>query len=72
MVRLAEPGAIFGGGIGTGIGNLAGVRAATFAAGLPAAGFALRALGRESFLRAGAGFFFFRAAVGIGSCLSWI
>jgi hypothetical protein len=78
MFRLADPGAIFAGGAGTGrAGAAAGLpalddtRAATFAAGFRAAGFARRALGRESFFRAGAGFvFFFRAAVGIGCRLS--
>ncbi len=79
MFRLAAPGAIFAGGAGTGrAGAAAGLpaldvaRAATFAAGLRAAGFALRAAGRESFFRAGAGFVFFRAAVGIGCRLSSI
>jgi hypothetical protein len=75
MLRFADPGAIFAGGAGTaragaaaGLPALDDVRATTFAAGLRAAGFALfalRALGREPFFRAGAGFFFFRAAVGI-------
>ena len=79
MLRLAEPGAVFAGGAATGragaAGGLAGlddVRAATFAAGLRAAAFALCAFGRESFFRAGAGFVFFRAAVGIGFRLSSI
>ena len=42
-----------------GLPALGAVRAATLAAGLRAAGFALRAFGRESFFRAGAGFVFF-------------
>ena len=78
MFRLADPGAIFAGGAGTGrvgaatgLAALADVRAATLGAGLRVAGFALRAVGREPFFRAGAGFvFFFFAAVGIGCRLS--